>query len=77
MAPEWTPDSTYLSEPVLGLLLELSGMRCFFGGSWAIRTSLSLKLPVALFAAFGEKQSEKGVNIEEAGLRDRGQEADS
>ena len=46
MAPEWTPDSAYLSEPVLGLLLELSGMRCFFGGSWAIRTSLSLYIHI-------------------------------
>lgn len=46
---------------------------------WLIlcKDSRSLKLPLALFAAFGERQSEKGVNAEEARLRDGGQEADS
>lgn len=45
---------------------------------WLIscKDSISLKLPLALFANPEERQSEKEVNTEEAGLRDGEKGAD-
>ena len=78
MAQEWTFDSAHLSEPALELLLELCGKRySLFCGLISCKDSRSLKLLVALLLLLGKRQTEKGVNTEEAGLRDGGIETDS